>query len=102
MMEVAGSGNYYALPYHGWVQGIWYRADWFKNAGLDPPDTWENILKAAKTFYKPEQNQYGILVGTKPEAYSEQCFTHFAFPTGLQNSMPPENSSLTPNKRLIH
>lgn len=82
MMEVPAGGNYYALPYHGWVQGIWYRADWFKDAGLDPPDTWENILKAAKTFYKPEQNQYGILVGTKPEAYTEQCFTHFALSNG--------------------
>lgn len=82
MMEIPGGGNYYALPYHGWVQGIWYRADWFKDAGLDPPDTWENILKAAKTFYKPQQNQYGILVGTKPEAYTEQCFTHFALSNG--------------------
>jgi multiple sugar transport system substrate-binding protein len=82
MMEVPGGGTYYALPYHGWVQGIWYRADWFKDAGLDPPDTWENILKAAKTFYKPQQNQYGILVGTKPEAYTEQCFTHFALSNG--------------------
>ena len=84
MMEVPGGGNYYALPYHGWVQGIWYRADWFKDAGLDPPDTWENILKAAKMFYKPEQNQYGILVGTKPEAYTEQCFTHFALSNGAR------------------
>jgi multiple sugar transport system substrate-binding protein len=82
MMEAPGGGNYYALPYHGWVQGIWYRADWFKEAGLAPPDTWENILKAAKTFYKPQQNQYGILVGTKPETYSEQCFTHFALSNG--------------------
>ena len=82
MMEVPGGGNYYALPYHGWVQGIWYRADWFSNAGLEPPDTWENILKAAKAFYKPKQNQYGILVGTKPETYTEQCFTHFALSNG--------------------
>ena len=82
MMETAGGGSYYALPYHGWVQGIWYRADWFKDAGLAPPDTWENILEAAKTFYKPEHNRYGILVGTKPEAYSEQCFTHFALSNG--------------------
>ena len=82
MMETSGGGNYYALPYHGWIQGIWYRADWFKKAGLEPPDTWENILKAAKTFYKPEQNQYGILVGTKPEAYTEQCFTQVALSNG--------------------
>jgi multiple sugar transport system substrate-binding protein len=78
MVETPDLGNYYGLPYHGWVQGIWYRADWFKEAGLPPPNTWENILHAAKTFYKPEKNQYGILVGTKAENYAEQCFTHFA------------------------
>ena len=78
----SGSGEYYALPYHGWVQGIWYRADWFEEAGLEPPNTWDNILKAAKYFYKPAQNQYGILVGTTAEAYTEQCFTQFALSNG--------------------
>jgi len=82
MVETGRSGLYYGLPYHGWVQGIWYRADWFKSAGLDPPNTWENILKAAKTFYKPGENRYGILVGTKAETYAEQCFTHFALSNG--------------------
>jgi len=82
MVESPDPGNFYGLPYHGWVQGIWYRADWFDEAGLAPPNTWENILKAAKTFYKPEENQYGILVGTKAENYAEQCFTHFALSNG--------------------
>ena len=84
MLSAREKGEYYGLPYHGWVQGIWYRKDWFKKAGLNPPDTWENILKAAKVFYKPEDNQYGILVGTKPEVYTEQCFTHFALSKGVR------------------
>jgi len=78
MLESAVGGTYYGVPYHGWIQGIWYRADWFEAAGLEPPDTWENILKAARYFYKPNENQYGILVGTKAETYAEQCFTPFA------------------------
>jgi multiple sugar transport system substrate-binding protein len=82
MVETPEAGRYYALPFHGWVQGIWYRADWFREKGLKPPDTWENILQAAKTFYKPEKNQYGILIGTKAENYAEQCFTHFALSNG--------------------
>ncbi|MFC1533283.1 ABC transporter substrate-binding protein [Thermodesulfobacteriota bacterium] len=82
MVETRTAGKYYGLPYHGWIQGIWYRADWFKKAGLEPPDTWESILKAAKTFYKPANNEYGILLGTKAENYSEQCFTHFALANG--------------------
>ncbi len=78
LLETSNKGTYYALPYHGWIQGIWYRSDWFKKAGLKPPSTWEDTLKAAKYFYKPDENQYGILVGTKPEAYAQQCFTPIA------------------------
>ncbi len=78
VLETSAKDGYYALPYHGWVQGIWYRSDWFEEAGLEPPTTWEATLKAAKYFYQPEKNQYGILVGTKPEGYTEQCFTPIA------------------------
>ena len=82
--ETARKGMYYAVPYHGWVQGIWYRADWFEEAGLNPPSSWDDILKAAQYFYKPAENQYGILVGTKAEAYAEQCFTQIAMANGAQ------------------
>jgi multiple sugar transport system substrate-binding protein len=84
MVESRDPGKYYGLPFHGWVQGIWYRADWFKKAGLEPPNNWENILNAARTFYRPKENQYGILVGTKAENYAEQCFTHFALSNGAR------------------
>ena len=82
MVETPQSSSFYGLPYHGWVQGIWYRGDWFQMAGLEPPTTWESILKAAKAFYRPKNNQYGILIGTKAETYAEQCFTHFALSNG--------------------
>jgi len=70
--------QYVSVPYSGWVQGIWYRADWFEAAGLAPPTTWDAIQKAAKHFYKPAKNQYGILVGTKADNYAEQCYTQIA------------------------
>lgn len=78
LLESPRKGVYYAVPYDGWIQGIWYRADWFKKAGLQPPTTWDRIMKAAKYFYNPAKNQYGVLIGTKPENYSEQVFTQFA------------------------
>ncbi len=84
MLSSPHKGQYCGLPYHGWVQGIWYRKDWFEKEGLDPPDTWNNILKAAETFHKPENNQYGILIGTKAEVYAEQCFTHLALSNGVR------------------
>lgn len=82
MVETPQLGSFCGLPFHGWVQGIWYRGDWFQTVGLDPPTTWESILKAARMFYRPKNNQYGILIGTRAETYAEQCFTHFALSNG--------------------
>ncbi|MCG9789345.1 extracellular solute-binding protein [Vibrio mediterranei] len=78
LVEDPDNNKFVALPYRGWVQGIWYRADWFEEAGLEPPTTWENIQKAAKYFNKPQENQYGILIGTKADSYAEQVYTQFA------------------------
>ena len=79
LFESGKKGTYYAIPYHGMIQGIWYRADWFEKAGLAPPTTWETVEKAAKHFYDPAKNMYGILVGTMETAgYDEQCFTPIA------------------------
>ncbi|MBM7557027.1 ABC transporter substrate-binding protein [Halanaerobacter jeridensis] len=78
MTQVANGDGNYAVPFHGWVQGIWYREDWFEEAGLEAPTNWENILKAAKHFHKPDQKQYGIIFGTKKDAYARQTFTQFA------------------------
>ena len=84
MLSSPEKGRYLGLPYHGWIQGIWYRKDWFEKAGLNAPNSWDNILKAAKTLHRPENNQYGILIGTKTEVYTEQCFTHFALSNGAR------------------
>jgi len=34
ILESPTRGKYYAVPYHGWIQGIWYRKDWFADAGF--------------------------------------------------------------------
>ncbi|TDO99836.1 ABC transporter substrate-binding protein [Marinomonas balearica] len=70
--------QYYGLPYHGWIQGIWYRKDWFDEKGLAAPNSWENIETAAKMLTDKSNNQYGILIGTKQDSYTEQVFTQLA------------------------
>ena len=73
------NNGYFMVPYHFMVQGIWYRKDWFAEAGLSPPNTRDSLLAAAKHFYKPDQNQYGLLVGTKAqEQYNEQILLQLA------------------------
>ncbi len=76
--------QYFAVPYHGWVQGIWYRKDWFEEEGLSEPTTWEAIMEAAKHFHDPQNGMYGIVLGKTNDAYAEQVFTIFALSNGAR------------------
>ena len=46
MVINAATGRYAAVPYDGWIQAIWYRADMFTEAGLNPPISWDDINAA--------------------------------------------------------
>jgi multiple sugar transport system substrate-binding protein len=70
--------GYYGVPLHGWVQGIWYNKQLFQEKGLQPPTTWENILKAAKALHDPGNQKYGIVIGTAKDDFTEQTFSQFA------------------------
>lgn len=75
-------GGWYAVPFHGWVQGIWYRADWFEEAGLKPPSTWVDIMAAARRFTDPGKGRYGIILGTAGDHYTAQVFSQIAQANG--------------------
>jgi multiple sugar transport system substrate-binding protein len=81
-------GRSCGVPFNGWVQGVWYRKDWFEKAGLAPPDTWDALLKAARTLYDPAKGRYGILLGTRNDVYAEQVFTHLAKSAGVREFGP--------------
>ena len=70
--------NYIGVPMGGWVQGIWYNKTAFDGKGLKAPDTWENILAAAKAFHDPANKKYGIALPTVDSPFSEQSFSQFA------------------------
>lgn len=81
-------GTYCGVPYNGWIQGIWYRKDWFREYNLAPPDTWAHIIRAAQLLHNPETGRYGILLGTRGDVYAEQNFTHLALSVGARELSP--------------
>ncbi|WP_219836955.1 ABC transporter substrate-binding protein [Paenibacillus sp. R14(2021)] len=70
--------GYLGVPISGWVQGIWYNKKIFAEKGLQPPTTWENILKAAQTLNAADKKQYGIVIGKAKDDFTEQTFSQFA------------------------
>jgi multiple sugar transport system substrate-binding protein len=50
------TGSLLALPYVGNSQLFFYRSDLFKKHDLKQPDTWDDVLTAAKTIDEREKN----------------------------------------------
>ncbi|MFX1514588.1 MAG: ABC transporter substrate-binding protein [Promethearchaeota archaeon] len=86
--STGATDKYGAVPIDGWVQGIWYRTDLFTAAGLEAPDSYENIYTAAETLHDTsdwENPMYGIVIGTHPKAvYTQQVYEHFALANGAR------------------
>ncbi len=84
MVRGSRFNTYFAVPIYAWVQGLWYRKDWFERDGLAAPTTWQAIAAAAEHFHRPEQGQYGLIMGTGADVYAEQAFTHLALSNGAE------------------
>jgi multiple sugar transport system substrate-binding protein len=79
MVTDPATGKYAAVPYDGWIQAIWYRADVFEEAGLEPPTTWEAINTACDALPTTGNLLYAVGLGTDPgQNYPHQVFEQVA------------------------
>ena len=74
--------HYIGVPISGWVQGIWVNTAMLKEKGMSVPQTWDEVLAAAKAFYDPANKKYGIAIPTSESAFTEQVFSQFALSNG--------------------
>uniref|UniRef100_A0A7C3HYH9 Sugar ABC transporter substrate-binding protein n=1 Tax=Gracilinema caldarium TaxID=215591 RepID=A0A7C3HYH9_9SPIR len=51
----------YTIPLVTEWQVLYYRTDLFKQAGLNPPATFDELIAAAKKLHNPDKNIYGIV-----------------------------------------
>lgn len=71
-------GALMALPMNGNFQLFYYRGDLYKEAGLQPPQTWDDVINAAKKFHDPAKGFFGYCNrGQKALASVSWDFTPF-------------------------
>ena len=72
-----------AVPTDAWSQVLYYRKDLFDAAGLQPPETYDDILAAAQALDTPEVA--GFLGATTPgDSFTQQTFEHLALANGCE------------------
>jgi multiple sugar transport system substrate-binding protein len=96
MVTNPATGNYAAIPYDGWIQAIWYRADSFDAAGLNPPISWDDIDAACDALPGFGNLLYALTLGTDPgQNYPHQVFEQVAM---SNNAWPfDEDGNVTMN-----
>jgi multiple sugar transport system substrate-binding protein len=70
-----------SVPYLGLAFGLYYNKQMLKDAGVNPPTTWEEMVAAAKKLTDPAKGTYGFSLAAG--IYTENV--HFAFINGSQN-----------------
>jgi multiple sugar transport system substrate-binding protein len=64
-------GKIYGVPAFTFVDWMYYRKDWFEEAGLaGPPADLDGFVTAAKKFTDPSKNRYGFGLRGGPGAYA--------------------------------
>jgi multiple sugar transport system substrate-binding protein len=87
-------GKPVGIPSDTWTNLLVYRKDLFQQAGLQPPQTFDQIMKAATTL--KESGRAGIVAATKPsDGFTQQTFEYLALANGCQLTDDQGNVQLT-------
>jgi len=87
-------GTTYAMPFANMGRALFYRADWFEEAGIDPPETWDDVIAAAKELQDPDQGIWGLSVRGKRDDGTTQGWLPIFYNMGGEfvNEVPQVDS----------
>ncbi len=73
-------GHTWAVPLYNMAQSMWYRNSVFEEAGIEQPQTWDELLAAVETLTK--DGQYGIGLPANKQLYTDQVVYDFMVNAG--------------------
>jgi len=78
-----GDGTYASVPSDGWGQLLLFRSDLFEEAGLEAPDSYEDIMAAAEALHNPDEGFIGFCgPNATDQQFTWQVFEHMALANG--------------------
>ncbi|MBM7603129.1 multiple sugar transport system substrate-binding protein [Metabacillus crassostreae] len=61
-IDIVLDNKLYGIPYTQNLDILWYRADWFKEASISPPESWDEFFTAIKSMTDKDNNRYGFTI----------------------------------------
>jgi multiple sugar transport system substrate-binding protein len=82
LASIPYKGVYWDIPYALTSEMWWYREDLFTEAGIAPPQTWDEFLAAAEAFNDPANDFYGIAIAAGPGEWTAWHYQVFLWQNG--------------------
>ncbi|WP_042461642.1 ABC transporter substrate-binding protein [Neobacillus dielmonensis] len=60
--EITQDKKLYGIPYAQNLDALWIRSDWFEQAGVKEPKTWDDFFTDIEKLRDPAQNRYGFTI----------------------------------------
>ncbi|WP_139488418.1 ABC transporter substrate-binding protein [Brevibacillus dissolubilis] len=60
--DVVQDKKLYQIPNTTNLDNLWYRADWYKEAGVTPPVTWDDFFAGIEKMTDKSKNRYGFSI----------------------------------------
>jgi multiple sugar transport system substrate-binding protein len=60
--KITQDGKLYGIPYAQNLDSLWIRTDWFKEAGINEPKTWDEFFTVIEKMRDKEKNRYGFTI----------------------------------------
>jgi multiple sugar transport system substrate-binding protein len=60
--KITQDGKLYGIPYAQNLDSLWIRSDWFKEAGINEPKTWDEFFTVIEKMRDKEKNRYGFTI----------------------------------------
>lgn len=93
VLAASGQSPITSVPLYSQAYGLFYNKALLEEAGVEPPETWEDLLAAAETLTDPDAGRYGLSF----EGASEGKAMHFNFIFGKQHGASPFTADNEPD-----
>jgi multiple sugar transport system substrate-binding protein len=60
--SLVGDGKLYGVPYTQNLDILWIRSDWFEEANVKTPETWDEFFSASEQLTDKANNRYGYTI----------------------------------------
>ncbi|NOU97382.1 extracellular solute-binding protein [Paenibacillus sp. LMG 31456] len=90
--SLAPDKKLYQIPTTMYMDVFWYRTDWIKEAGLNPPTTWDSFFADAEKLKDSSKNRYGYSIRGGDGSINQLTTAMFAY-SGIGNYFKSDGKS---------